>query len=102
MSSKDLNIIGWIIGGILVGVGTKLGNGCTSGHGICGLPRLSIRSWIAVPTFMGFGIAMSTFRYYVDWMYDGTWFGKEYDDNWRILSGFLAIVLFFGCVYLAI
>ena len=63
-STKDLNIAGWIIGGFLVGLGTKLGNGCTSGHGICGLPRLSIRSWIAVPTFMGCGFAMATIRYY--------------------------------------
>lgn len=35
-------------------------------------------------------------------MYDGVWFGKDYDDNWRILSGFLAIVLFIGFVYLTI
>jgi uncharacterized protein len=64
VSSSNLNIAGWVIGGFLVGVGTKLGNGCTSGHGICGLPRLSIRSWIAVPTFMGCGFVMATIRYY--------------------------------------
>jgi uncharacterized protein len=38
--------------GILVGFGTRLGNGCTSGHGICGLSRLSLRSLAAVMTFM--------------------------------------------------
>lgn len=39
-------------GGIIVGLGASLGSGCTSGHGVCGLSRLSIRSLVAVPTFM--------------------------------------------------
>lgn len=39
-------------GGILVGFGASMGSGCTSGHGICGLARLSRRSMVAVPTFM--------------------------------------------------
>lgn len=38
--------------GLLVGVGTTMGNGCTSGHGVCGLSRLSPRSILAVTTFM--------------------------------------------------
>ena len=41
-----------VSGGLLVGVGTKLGNGCTSGHGICGLARFSARSLVAVVVFM--------------------------------------------------
>jgi len=41
------------IAGVLVGVGTALGNGCTSGHGVCGLSRGSGRSLVAVMTFMG-------------------------------------------------
>ncbi|MEO9781929.1 MAG: YeeE/YedE thiosulfate transporter family protein [Sedimentitalea sp.] len=40
------------IGGVIVGFGASLGSGCTSGHGVCGLSRLSIRSMVAVPTFM--------------------------------------------------
>lgn len=40
------------VGGVIVGLGASLGSGCTSGHGVCGLSRLSIRSLIAVPTFM--------------------------------------------------
>lgn len=40
------------LAGLLVGVGTALGNGCTSGHGVCGLARLSPRSLVAVVTFM--------------------------------------------------
>lgn len=47
-----------ILGGFLVGFGTRLGNGCTSGHGVCGLGRLSVRSLVAVLTFLT--IAMLT------------------------------------------
>lgn len=42
-----------IIAGLLVGVGTRYGSGCTSGHGVCGLSRLSPRSLVATLTFMG-------------------------------------------------
>ena len=44
-----------IVGGLLVGFGTRLSNGCTSGHGVCGVARLSPRSLIATATFMGSG-----------------------------------------------
>lgn len=41
-----------VIGGLLVGIGTVLGNGCTSGHGVCGMSRFSGRSLLATATFM--------------------------------------------------
>lgn len=41
-----------VLAGLLVGFGTRLGNGCTSGHGVCGLARLSLRSLVAVLVFM--------------------------------------------------
>ncbi|MDC0728477.1 YeeE/YedE family protein [Phytobacter diazotrophicus] len=41
-----------VVAGLLVGVGTRYGSGCTSGHGVCGLSRLSVRSLIATLTFM--------------------------------------------------
>lgn len=41
-----------VAAGLLVGFGTRMGNGCTSGHGVCGLGRLSVRSFAAVLTFM--------------------------------------------------
>ena len=41
-----------VVGGLIVGFGASLGSGCTSGHGVCGLSRLSVRSLVAVPTFM--------------------------------------------------
>lgn len=44
--------IDYIIAGLLVGIGTLLGNGCTSGHGVCGISRLSMRSIIATITFI--------------------------------------------------
>ena len=44
-----------LTGGFIVGLGTKLGSGCTSGHGICGIGLLSVRSIIATCTFMLFG-----------------------------------------------
>jgi len=45
-----------VIGGLLVGFGVKMGSGCTSGHGVCGIGRLSPRSLIATITFMATGI----------------------------------------------
>ena len=45
-----------IIGGLLVGYGTQLGSGCTSGHGVCGIGRLSIRSIIGTCVFVGAGV----------------------------------------------
>jgi hypothetical protein len=46
-----------IIGGLLVGAGTQVGGGCTSGHGVCGNARLSMRSFVATLTFMATGAA---------------------------------------------
>ncbi len=52
----DINLqtgpVGMIVAGLLVGYGTRMGNGCTSGHGICGIARLSPRSFAATGTFM--------------------------------------------------
>jgi uncharacterized membrane protein YedE/YeeE len=44
-----------VVGGLLVGVGTTLGGGCTSGHGVCGMSRFSVRSVLATVTFMATG-----------------------------------------------
>jgi uncharacterized protein len=49
--------VAMIIGGLFVGWGTRMGNGCTSGHGVCGLGRLSGRSLAAVTTFLTVAIA---------------------------------------------
>ncbi len=52
--------VGWwgvVVAGLLVGVGVRMGNGCTSGHGVCGLSRFSLRSLVNVLAFMGAGFA---------------------------------------------
>ena len=46
-----------VMAGLLVGVGTRYGSGCTSGHGVCGLSRLSVRSLVATLCFMATGFA---------------------------------------------
>jgi uncharacterized protein len=53
----DFSRIGLLVAGVLVGFGTRMGNGCTSGHGVCGIGRLSMRSIAAVITFMITAIA---------------------------------------------
>ncbi len=52
----DASGVSLIIAGLLVGAGTVIGNGCTSGHGICGIARLSKRSIVATIVFMAAGI----------------------------------------------
>ena len=49
-----------IAGGLIVGFGTALGSGCTSGHGVCGVTRLSARSIVATLTFMAIGIVTAS------------------------------------------
>ena len=66
--TDSLSIIGFILSGFLVGFGTKMANGCTSGHGVCGLPRLSKRSFAAVGTFLIFGIGFATLRYHAKFL----------------------------------
>ena len=53
----DADYVALIAAGLLVGVGTRYGAGCTSGHGVCGLSRLSLRSLVATGTFIGAGFA---------------------------------------------
>ncbi len=53
----DVGPLGLVLAGVLVGFGARLGNGCTSGHGVCGLSRLSLRSLVNVLVFMAAGFA---------------------------------------------
>ena len=54
-SGIDADDITLIVAGLLVGIGTRYGSGCTSGHGVCGLSRLSVRSLVATLLFMAAG-----------------------------------------------
>ena len=51
----DAGDVALVLAGLLVGVGTRYGSGCTSGHGVCGVARLSLRSLVATLAFMGAG-----------------------------------------------
>lgn len=53
----EQGFVALVIGGLAVGFGTRLGSGCTSGHGVCGMSRLSARSLVATATFMLTGFA---------------------------------------------
>ncbi|MCE2573430.1 YeeE/YedE family protein [Motilimonas eburnea] len=58
----------YVVAGLLVGIGTKLGNGCTSGHGICGMGRFSVRSVVATLVFMAVAIAVVLIRQMLGWV----------------------------------
>jgi uncharacterized membrane protein YedE/YeeE len=57
-SGRSLGMIA--AAGLIVGIGTRMGSGCTSGHGVCGLSRFSPRSLVATLTFIGVGIGTAT------------------------------------------
>jgi hypothetical protein len=57
-NSSGRGLVAVTIAGLLVGIGTRVGGGCTSGHGVCGIGRLSARSLAATVTFMVAGMAM--------------------------------------------
>lgn len=59
-SLERFSVIRLVLAGLLVGIGARLGNGCTSGHGICGMGRLSWRSVVATLVFMAAGIMTVT------------------------------------------
>jgi uncharacterized membrane protein YedE/YeeE len=56
ISSVETKTATLVIAGLLVGFGTVMGSGCTSGHGVCGISRMSVRSLLATMTFIAAGI----------------------------------------------
>ncbi len=54
------SVLATVVAGLLVGFGVRLGNGCTSGHGVCGLTRFSKRSLVATVSFMATGMFTAT------------------------------------------
>lgn len=62
---SGVNVPALLVGGLLVGIGTRLGSGCTSGHGVCGLARRSPRSLVATLTFLSVGMVVATALGYV-------------------------------------
>ena len=63
------NIVVIIAAGLLVGIGTRIANGCTSGHGVCGISRLSLRGMVATVFYiMAGGFAVIIFRHMLGWV----------------------------------
>jgi len=60
MTLSGENSLWLLLGGLLVGFGTRMGSGCTSGHGVCGMARLSKRSFVATLSFLILGMATAT------------------------------------------
>ena len=58
VDTAERGMVTTILAGFLVGIGARIGSGCTSGHGICGIGRLSLRSLVFVGVFMAAGIGM--------------------------------------------
>lgn len=65
VSIIDADITTLIIAGVMVGFGTRYGSGCTSGHGVCGLSRGSLRSFAATASFIGAGVLTVYFVKYL-------------------------------------
>ena len=60
LDQPQVRFVSWpvlVVAGLAVGIGTRMGSGCTSGHGVCGVSRLSQRSMVATAAFMAAGIA---------------------------------------------
>jgi uncharacterized membrane protein YedE/YeeE len=58
VNTPERGMVTTLLAGLLVGIGVRIGSGCTSGHGICGIGRLSLRSMASVGVFMAAGIGM--------------------------------------------
>lgn len=89
----DISLLGLIISAFLVGFGTKLANGCTSGHGVCGIPRFSKRSIVAVLLFMTSGIGISTLRNYYPFFKKGNLVKLASDLNISLIERIFLIIL---------
>jgi len=97
--TDSLSIIGFFLAGFFVGFGTKMANGCTSGHGVCGLPRLSKRSFAAVGTFLVFGFGFATLRYYVTFLENDFILDKKRKDEIIISDNATKIIsIIFFCI----
>jgi uncharacterized membrane protein YedE/YeeE len=63
------NVLQLVAAGLLVGIGTRIANGCTSGHGVCGISRLSLRGIVATVFYiMAGGLTMALFRAVLGWI----------------------------------
>lgn len=90
--AMPFSVLRYLLGGLCIGLGTRLGRGCTSGHGICGLPRLSQRSWIAVPCFMIVAaITVAVSRHAVHRQGSGGIANLEWPSRWEFPVGTIVV-----------
>ena len=94
----DLSLPGFILAGFLVGFGAKMANGCTSGHGVCGLPRLSKRSFTAIILFMIFGILIATIRYYISFLRPYSYAFNVWENNFIYYLTLILCCVGFGLI----
>jgi len=73
---KHLSLFGWVLGGVLVGFGTRMSSGCTTGHLICGIPKRQARSLVATLVFLCSAVGMATYRHNHPFMEKGNIFTK--------------------------
>ena len=102
LAMRQTHLAAWIIGGFLVGVGVRMGNGCTSGHGVCGIPRLATRSIVATCTFMITGFALATLKYHEPFLEKGDEFGSTYEEVWRWLTLAILVLGHLGCAFILV
>lgn len=91
---KELNMVGYAIAGFAVGFGTRLGNGCTSGHGLCGMSRFSTRSFVNVLVFLTTAIATASLMTDHQILLEPR---SKWDEAWTIapaISSSIAIIVF--------
>eukprot|EP00347_Sterkiella_histriomuscorum_P016880 403351492 len=102
LAMKQTHIAAWFIGGVLTGVGVRMGNGCTSGHGVCGIPRLATRSIVATGTFMLTGFGLASLKYHEPFLRNGEEFGETYEVVWKWLTFAILVLGHIIAVYIFI
>jgi len=91
-----------LAGGLLIGAGTAFGNGCTSGHGLTGLARLTLRGWVAVPCFMVSAAVAATLSSTADGLPQHSVAVLDWPAGALIAAGGVAALILAGTVALAI
>lgn len=103
-SNRDLSLGGFIVAGLFTGFGTKMGNGCTSGHGLCGLPRFAIRSYVNMACFILMAVGTATLKYYYPFLDEEYYMGtiERSDLSWAFLAAAIfvasAFFIYHSCV----
>ena len=102
IEKDNLSTLGWMLGGFLIGVGSRWSGGCTSGHGVCGLPRFSARSLVAICIFMPVGIITATYLHSNPIFFTNAMHSKEFYDNYKYFTKILfgALQVSFGFISL--